>query len=172
MGYTSRILLGFVALLIGVLLLSQIATESNGTVSKGGVVNDSTTFVINGAGTSVNTTREYTLGTLGETSVDCPITNFVLAASNATTEWTDVTDYVVDLDAGTFTLKNTSATWAEVLTSNVTLADYNYCDAGYMQLGWGRTMLNLTPGFFALALLLVAVALFYGIYRDTFGKVD
>ena len=35
-----------------------------------------------------------------------------------------------------------------------------------MNLSWGRTGINLVPGFFAIALLLVSVGLFWSIARD------
>lgn len=167
MGYTGRILLAFVALLVGVLLLSNVSTETQGATTKSSVVNESIALVA--LATQVNETHVYTLANLGDTSVDCPITNFVL--SNSTDDaWTSGVDYTFTASSGTYTLTNTSETWLEATVANQTYADYTYCDAGYMNLGWGRTMLNLAPGFFALALLFVSVALFYGIYRDTFGK--
>jgi len=50
---------------------------------------------------------------------------------------------------------------------NTTYFDYTYCADGYMNIAWGRTILNLVAGFFALALLGASVGIFYSIGRDT-----
>jgi hypothetical protein len=50
--------------------------------------------------------------------------------------------------------------------TNNTLWTYSYFPREYMCSGFGRTMLNLVPGFFGLALLLGGIAMFYKIARD------
>ena len=69
-------------------------------------------------------------------------------------------------------LKNATAEqWASVKITytyqyNNALVDYTYCNEGYMDSSWGRTVINLVPGFFALAILGASLLLFYSVAKD------
>ena len=50
--------------------------------------------------------------------------------------------------------------------SNLTNVGYTYCGDDYMNIAWGRSILNLVAGFFALGILGVGIGLFYSIAKD------
>jgi hypothetical protein len=49
---------------------------------------------------------------------------------------------------------------------NKSYAYYTYCPDTYVNLSWGRTILNLVPGFFALMLIGIGIGLFYKVLRN------
>jgi hypothetical protein len=161
----NKLVLAFVTLILGVALLSQIAVSANTATSKTIVRNESVTIIKNA--TDINTTYVYTLTNApsGWKLTDCPITNFVLTNSSDNTAWTVTTDYTINAANGTFLLVNSST--ARLTADNLTYANYKYCADDYLNSTWGRTTLNLVSGFFALALLLVSVALFYSVAKET-----
>lgn len=73
---------------------------------------------------------------------------------------TNGTDYIYS-NAGTLTLLQTTNING---TGNVTTASFSYCPDGY-QTGFGRTIMNMIPGFFALALLGIAIMLVIWVMR-------
>lgn len=161
---------GFVLLIVGVSLLTPTAEIVLGQTDKLGISNealDISSARINAAG-NINETLEFTVtnNPTGWKSEDCPLTNFVYG--NSTTDYTLTTDYLVTLSTGVFTLKNTTTT---ISGTNSTLADYTYCADDYLNSSWQRTVLNLVPGFFAIALLLIAVGLFYSVGKSE-GVID
>jgi len=163
----NKLIFGFVTLILGVALLSQIATITNTATGKTTASNEATVFTKNGAWNRVNTTIPYTLtnAPTGWKLTDCPIADFSLRNASGGTAWTLTTDYTVTLSTGIFYLKNTSTT---VLTSaNTTYASYTYCADDYLNSSWGRTTVNLIAGFFAIALLLVSIGIFYSIARES-----
>ena len=50
--------------------------------------------------------------------------------------------------------------------TNTTTVSYGYCGDDYVSESWGRTAVDTTAGLFAIALLLIAVALFYAVGRN------
>jgi len=98
---------------------------------------------------SVTFTLDYGQATTGNT----PISSFVLG--NSTDDATVTTDYVVDLDAGTFTLKNSSF-WQN--TTQTGYADYQYKDSSYMDTSFARVLTALIIGIASLALLAGIIA--------------
>jgi hypothetical protein len=51
--------------------------------------------------------------------------------------------------------------------SNTTTITYDYCTEDYLAEGWGRTVLNMVPGFFALAILIgVAFVIFWILKKE------
>ena len=98
---------------------------------------------------------------------DCPITAFVLK-NNSGTVLTETTDYVLTASAGTFVFVDNALLNNTInMSTNETLATYEYCSDEYLNLGWGRTVIDLVPGFFAIALLLVSIGLFYSVGKET-----
>jgi len=92
---------------------------------------------------------------------DCPINTIVL--TNGTTTITQNTDYTYS--AGNI---NLLGSLINNLTSGTSYkATYDYCADDYLNSSWGRTTLNLIAGFFALALLIISVGLFYSVAQDT-----
>lgn len=163
MDATNKLILAFVTLIVGLVFVSQIAVIGNAATGKTSVADESHIIVKNV--TDINTTYVYTITNYptGWKTTDCPITSVTLSNSSGTA-FTVTTDYVFTAAAGTFTLKNTSAV---LLTAdNLTYVDYIYCGDDYLNLSWGRTFINLVPGFFALTLLLVSVGLFWSVAKD------
>lgn len=111
---------------------------------------------------NVNATITYTLtnAPTGWKVQDCPITSFVLKNSSGTS-FTVTTDYVLTASAGTYTLVDSATALANLGINNNTYATYNYCANDYLNSSWGRTLLNLTPGLIAIALLVAMVGVAY-----------
>jgi len=161
----NKLIFAFVTLILGVALLSQIAVITNDTTSKTSIRNESITIDKNV--TDVNLTYVYQLAQSpsGWQLEDCPLTSLVLTNTTDNTRWTLTTDYTVNLANGTLLLKNTTAT--RLTANNLTYANYEYCSDDYLNSSWGRTMVNLIAGFFAIALLLVSIGMFYSVARES-----
>ena len=163
MEATNKLILAFITLIVGLVFISQISILGNSATSKTSVADESHTIVKNV--TDINTTYVYTINNppTGWKTTDCPITSVTLSNSSGTA-FTITTDYIFNAANGTFLLKNSSAV---LLTAdNLTYVDYIYCTDDYLNLSWGRTFINLIPGFFALALLLVSIGLFWSVAKD------
>jgi|TARA_B100001971_G_C18172395_1_gene527933 uncharacterized membrane protein len=164
MDANKKLILAFVTLILGAVLIGTIASSAIAVTDKTGVSDEtldiSAARVANG---DINESYEFTVtnNPTGWKTGDCPLTS--VTYGNSSTDYTITTDYLITLATGNLTLKNTSVT---VLGTNDTLIDYTYCADDYMNLGWGRTIINLVAGFFAIALLLVSVGLFYSIVKD------
>ena len=165
----QKLLLAFVTLIIGLVLVGSIAISTDGITSYLSVTGEShalntNTSAINTTG-MVASTYLVTNNPTGWQADDCPLTAFSLENSSGTA-LTVNTDYRVYLDNGTFTFLNTAAVRAALYPTNTTNAAYQYCDDDYLD-GWGGTVLDLVPGFFALAILIFSVGMFYSIAKDT-----
>ena len=172
----QKLLLAFITLIIGLVLVGSVATSTSGLTSLNGISSEvhtvGSTYATGGNTTTTNPSVTYTV-THAPTSwkVDeCPLTNFVLKNSSGSVLAEGASNgYVVDLSRGTYYLRDTAGTllWrSNGAGDNQTLASYNYCPDTYM-IGWGGTVLNLVPGFFALAILIFSVGMFYSLARDT-----
>jgi hypothetical protein len=77
-------------------------------------------------------------------------------------------DYVVVDETATtrgyFTLKNTDN--INGTRPNSTTLVYSGCQSGYITTGWARTMLNLVPGFFAIAIFAAGLLIVFFILRE------
>ena len=152
----------FIAVLLGVVMLSISADQVNDITGLQATTDDVVTHTINtsaAVATAATTVTEAPTG--WKANGECALTNFVLTNSTGTA-LTLTTDYAVDLDAGTYTLVNSTAVAA--LGDNVTIASYTYCPDGY-QTGFGKATLNLVPGFFALAILVSVAFLIFWVLR-------
>jgi len=164
----QKLLFGFVTLIVGVMLVGVVA-DNVGTVNSLSSKTDSFTIVRDPGLNDINTTYLYTVsapptGWKLDYS-DCAISNFVYKNQSGATQTVNTAYTIVSTTAGTFTLKN--VTTLTDATSNATTATYNYCGDTYLPQSWQRNIISLIAGFFALALLIVAVAIFYGIAKDT-----
>ena len=173
LGNTSKLLVAFITLLIGIVLVGSIASEGLGKTTKLVALNEThnvlPTILTGRNTTDINSTIVYTLTNAPTTwkTADCPITNFVMRNQSGTA-FTVTTDYVLTASAGTFVFVNNAALNNSIgFNTNNTYVDYTYCGDDYMNLTWGRTSINLVPGFFAIALLLISLGLFYSVAKDT-----
>ncbi len=161
----SILIAGFVALIIGISLIGVIATTSNEITN---IVN------ISGENISYESARNLTADGKGEIiggftfyianiptgwrATGCPIEGLIL--HNGSVVWTAV-DYNFTASTGAIMFNNSAN--VNDTGYNTTAATYQYCEIDYITEGWQRTVLNLVPGFFALALLGVGIGLFYAV---------
>ena len=157
----------FIAVLLGVVMLS-ITSDQVIDVTGLDYNVDSAQEITYIDYNNINETIEYTVTeaptgwkALSAADGGCALTSFVMKNSTGTV-LTDATDYTVDLAAGTYTMGNTTAVLA--LGDNATISSYTSCPDGY-QKSFGGTILNLVPGFFALALLISVAFLIFWILR-------
>jgi hypothetical protein len=90
----------------------------------------------------------------------CPINTIVL--TNGTTVIIQDTDYTYSSAAQIKLLPTLTNNYT---TGTTYTASYAYCPNSYV-IGWGGTVLDLVPGFFALAILIFSVGMFYSLARD------
>jgi hypothetical protein len=164
------LVLAFVTLIIGVVLISTVASEALGVTTKTNIADEST---------NLSTISCYTGGEVNETlaacnitvtnnptgwkSNDCPLTNVVVTNNTGTALVLD-TDYNLFASTGIVKMLNTTDTTLAA-TAGVVKIDYTYCGDDYLNLSWARTFVNLIAGFFALALMLISVGLFYNVAK-------
>jgi len=166
LGVTGKLVLAFVTLLLGVVLITSIATQGLAVTDKKVISNEVEAFTPTAEG-GINTTEVHTVtnAPTGWKVDDCPLTSVTIG--NASDDFTLTTDYTLTASAGTFLLLNTAVVNGSIGADNNTYVDYTYCGDDYMNIGWGRTMINLVAGFFALAILGAAIGLFYSVGKDT-----
>lgn len=166
----NKLIGAFVTLIVGVVLLGTIATMSSPNTQLTNIVNethDLTSALTNGATGIVNTTYPFTVTNYPtDWKVDdCPLTSIsiVNATDSALTRNTDYTFYPAN---GTFTLKGTTVNTTFFTANNNSYVSYDYCGDDYINIAWGRTAISVSIGLFAIALLIVSVALFFSVARD------
>lgn len=166
----------FVCLFVG---LSLIGVISNGLISNTNLAYGSE--VVNygnsvGAGGIINPNAAYYPKFVNYTdtrndgiraSEECGKSAVIASITvyNTTSAFT-AADYVIQTN-GSIQYKAGLVANATSKVSNNSILYYRYCEDSYVQSGWGKTMLNLIPGFFALALLACSLGLFYGVAKQT-----
>lgn len=173
---TNKLILAFVLLILGIVFISQIASLGQDVTTTKTVTNEvhtiGSTYATGGNTTTTNPTTVYTTtkSQTGWRTLDCPLTNFVLTNSSGSVLAEGASNgYVLTESTGTWVLRDTAGTlnWrSNGAGDNQTLVSYSYCGDDYINSGWGRTGINLVPGFFALALLLISVGLFYSVAKE------
>ena len=164
-----------IAILLGVILVQIIAGETVTKTSTVGAFDESHAIDVLGF-PDINETAVYTLTNApsGWKTEQCPLTSFVL--TNGSDALTDTTDYIVDLSAGTYTLVDNADTNEsgvyQLYDLNTTYASYYYCGNDYLAASWGRSLLNLVPGFFVLAILIGAAFVIFYILKAEGIKLD
>ena len=169
---TQKLIMGFVTLIIGIALLGVVATQGSEVVDKDFILNetfDLTDFRLPANYTMMNESHTEDLANAyGSTDWqwnDCSIVVTLLAFPNGTA-LTVTNDYSVTVN-GVVSMVNSSLFYEDAMAPNTTLVTYTHCQDDYISLGWGRSVITMIPGFFALALLMVSIALFYSIAKDT-----
>ncbi len=169
----NYLVLAFVFLIIGVALIGTISSEITNKTDKVVIVDESNDltgcivpiggdllFGVDDTAAACNIT--VTNAPTGWKKSECPLTS--VTVGNATLDFTDGTDYELVESTGLIALKNTTITSNSSI--NTTLVDYTYCADDYLNSSWGRSVLLTVPGFFALALLGIALWLFYAVFRN------
>jgi len=173
LGTVGIIISLFIAVLIGAVILNISAGQVNDLTGLDYTTDSAQLITRNTTGIDASVTytvSEAPTGWKAASDSGCALTNFVL--TNGTTggagTFTVTTDYVVDLQHGTYTMVNSATALAllggETGNDNSTVASYNNCPDGY-QSGFGGASLNLIPGFFALAILVSVAFLIFWILR-------
>ena len=149
-----------VYLFIGVIIALPLLLSISGLISPMSEYQEDTdNFTIEKNATTVNESYVYELE-YGDSLYDNDVAVKSLVLTNETDTLTDTTDYTANLTAGTFQLKNTTATYS---ATNV-IANYEYQSKDYIDYGFSRTVIGLIVGFFALAILIFVVAKILGIF--------
>lgn len=175
----NYLILAFVFLIVGAALITAVATSTNDRTEKTrvafelhdistGLVNTTMWWEINEAAAGANIT--VTNVPSGWKIEDCPITNVAIynSSTGTYTALTSGTDYNLFASTGLIQLLNTSTTvsFSATTADNNSYVSYWYCPDDYLNSTWGRTVLKTVPGFFALALLGIALWLFYSVFRN------
>jgi len=116
---------------------------------------------ISSTGCQINLTYAPT----GWKQEDCQLTNIVVYNGTGTA-LTLTTDYTPSASTGTVTLLDTTSTLN--LTANTTYVDYDYCNDNYVSSSWGRSVLGVNVGLYAVAILIAAALVVYLL----FGKKE
>ena len=170
----QKLILGFLVLIVGLALIGSVASNSLAVTDKALVYDEaldiSSVRIEDGCGAgSINASIGLALANVPTSwkITDCPITSFSMKNQTGVAAVV-TTDYVLFASNGTITLLNTTKFIQADCTdvANDTTISYTYCGSDYMNIAWGRTVLNLVAGFFALALLGAGVGLFYSVARD------
>lgn len=176
-NYAPKLIVGFLVIIIGLSLIGVVAEQTNDATELSFVANE--TFNVASARIadgcmSINATFPYTVANAPDSGWQanggCPLTDIVFR--NQTRDVvTEGTDYLFFPTNGTFYLLNTTGYIGAdcgdgPLITNVTEVDYTYCQDDYLDSSWGRSILNLVAGFFALALLGIGVGIFYSVAKD------
>ena len=116
----------------------------------------------------INTTYTKNLTNVYETTDwqynDCPMAVTSLAMDNGTLAVV-TTNYIVGTN-GEINLTSSALWWTQTM-NNETLITYTYCADEYLDTQWNRTVIRIIPGFFAIALLMASLALFYSVAKET-----
>lgn len=161
----AKIITAFVTLVLGIALMGSLATNTNTPTTLTTVTNEPISIV--GArltSGSINTSYTFTVANppTGWKVLDCPLSSIVYG--NSSTDYVLTTDYALTASTGVLTLVNSTRVF---YGGNSTLVDYSYCADSYLNSSFGRSSLNLVPGFFAIALLLIGVGFTYSVLKDT-----
>ena len=160
----SMLIGAFVALIIGISLIGVVATEGNEVTNKvtisGESIDYTTAVQVNG---TINNSVEFTIANVpsGWRITGCPVSSFDLYNTSSSLVLT--TDYTFNTATGIVSFKNSAN--VNGTATNVTTATYKYCDKEYLTQSWNRTIIDLVPGFFAIALMAIGIGLFIGVMK-------
>ncbi len=163
----SKIIVGFFMIILGLVLISTVANSSDLVTGKIDVINEA--IDISSARLSSNsinvTVSNFTIANIpsGWKLDDCLPSGIVYG--NATADFSSGADYNFYASIGILQVLNTSTT-AINSEVNDTFLDYVYCPDTYLNIAWGRSIISLVAGFFALAILGLGLGLFYSVAKD------
>jgi hypothetical protein len=166
-----------VAILLGAVLVVIMAEQTNLVSQKTNVFNENHTLVgcwnatgpkgqVDELKTGCNIT--VTNAPTSWKTENCPITSVVVmnATTSAKSTAVESTDYNLFDTTGIVQLLNTTF-WEQNNVTNRTQLFYTYCGDNYVDSSWGRTVLNMTPGFFILGILIgTAFVIFWVLKRE------
>lgn len=167
-GMGSKLILAFTMLIIGIVLITPLATQGNAVTDKKGITDESISIasaVLNPK--DINSSVNFTVANVPATwkTEDCPLSSVVVTNGSGTT-LTSATDYILTASEGRIAFLNTTETQNIATSDNSTLVDYVYCGDDYVNVSWGRTSIDVVMGLFAIAVLGVSLFLFFDLARD------
>jgi len=153
----------FIAIIIGIAMISSIINTQDLVTEKQTMVNDSITYSGLSDEDQINESLQFnvTKAQSDWRTTSCPISSYTFTNSTGT-EYEETTDYVFTPAYGNFTLVNTAKVNASMQSDNKTYVSYSYCDTGYNTSSSSRGVARLWGIFGALIILSAAV---YGIRR-------
>jgi hypothetical protein len=185
----NLLIAAFATLLVGIMLLGTVATQTYTVTGNSLYKTNESLNVSAGRNSDSNFMNESVAFTLTNKGVQCGngegrwVSGSVVIC-NASGSILMPGNYTVNYGNNSITFKNTTTTDILCLQtagtgagffngSNITSVNYSYYPKDYLCESWNRTALNLIPGFFGIAVLLISVALFYQIAKEEgiFGKV-
>lgn len=171
---TNKLILAFVTLIVGLVIIGSLAAQGNLVTDKRTAANESYNLTdigcyasgeVNGTtDAGCNITVSYAPSGWEQTETGCYLSG-VTVGNNTYYAMTEDTDYYLFENTGIIQMLNTSSTNLTGCGNNVRI-NYTYCGSDYLNLSWGRTAIDIVPGFFAIALLLISVGLFYSVARE------
>lgn len=170
---TMKILISTAVLLIlAAVFISSIADQTAVNTQRTNVLNEShnladcvTLSASGGWNVSSSCTITPTYAPTGWKQEDCQLESIVVYNGTGTAV-TLTTDYTVTATTGVIQLIDTSA--LVNLTGNNTYIDYDYCADNYVSSSWGRSVLGVNVGLYAVAILIAAALVVYLL----FGKKE
>jgi len=172
----GMIVAAFVILIVGIAgFVGTVATEGQALTEKTRIVNETLNIATTRSGDDGGNDPSVNLAIAqsARASSECDIDEFSMI--NQTWDRAVAnTDFIFNEDNGTVNILNTTKWFCfypvdtgicNRTNDNITLISYRYCDADYLREAWQRTVLDLVPGFMSIALMLVAVGLFYQIAK-------
>ncbi len=161
-GKDNKFITVFVVVLLAVVLLGALANMFVAPTTLSTATNEA--FLLNATGVGcyadgqVNTSNSACNLTVAHVPVDVGGTGIssVVVTNNSGTALTADTDYTVSAHTGKINLLNTTST-DSTFTSNYVKVSYQYPGTGYLDVDWGRSVLVVTLGLFALGILIVVI---------------
>lgn len=165
------LIVAFVSLIVGISLLIVISGEnvkvretidiSNETIDLSSYRNLSGNWSCNESVPVTTIANPPTTWRL-ENEYGCWISDINMGNHNGT-DWTNGTDYVFYERNGTWRCLNSEL--FNHTETNLTVINYTYCPDTYLTQSWARVMVGIVPGFFAIALIAMAIGMFYVILK-------
>lgn len=161
----SKIIAAFVLVIVGSILITVIATQTN-TITTPTTVDNEVLSIASArtAGNNINTATTFTLANQGNADAGGWVDNSVAITNSTGTAMTG--NFTVNYATQTITFSNNTFMVSGGGYNNGTLVDYQYYSNNYLQ-GFGNTVLSLISGFFAIAVMLVGLGLFYSVAKDS-----
>jgi len=168
----SLLLGAFIAILIGAVLIGTVASEGLKKTTTLRITSENISIadmrnvtacnsegcdILMSYNVTVNVSEENALAWKRESCALSDISIVMQNISDANQLLTLGTDYIFTEEYGNFSLRNT--TIVGQVKGNRTFVNYTYCPDEYVNVAWGRTIINLVPGFFALAILGIGISL-------------
>ncbi len=168
----SKIVIGFFMVIVGLSLIGAIANNSDAVTSLTNIINETIDISDarndSGGNVSLNYSVDITIASANIPTdwkvSECPISSFSMVNQSGIA-MTSTTDYDFTASTGTLNFYNTLIANMSG-DSNTTYASYTFCPDDYITIAWGRSVLHLVAGFFALAILGIGLGLMYSVFKD------